>query len=400
MNDPMIESNRAMKNQAANSDQTKEAATEPGIDANLKQKDKQTILILINPHSGRGKSVKLYKTKLVPLLNSRGIDHVAFITESESRVSDYINSKSTSELCSYKSIIVVSGDGLFHELVNAIMSRSDKDQVLQVPIGIVPTGSGNGLAYTLIRQKQPNIKSVDEAIKLCSEQAIQDKTCPADLVKITFGHATTIWSFLSVGWGLLSDIDIDSEWLRRFGELRFTVYGILRAMTSVSYRGKLSFKLAPTGPTSSTNGLCNDNYEKLDKSNNLTPTLQLLYHNSKDSWVHIEGKFACLYAVHQSYISRVTKFAPKSSLTDQLIYLTYVQGKMSFCQVIKFLLAIEDGSHENLPFVTVVPVTSFKFEPLEASKIVIDGEHISWNLSDGPLTAEVVPKAIKLAWSA
>lgn len=37
-------------------------------------------------------------------------------------------------------------------------------------------------------------------------------------------------SFLSVGWGLMADIDIESERLRMIGEARFTVGALARIM--------------------------------------------------------------------------------------------------------------------------------------------------------------------------
>jgi sphingosine kinase len=37
-----------------------------------------------------------------------------------------------------------------------------------------------------------------------------------------------MFSFLSVGWGLLSDIDIESERLRAIGGQRFTVWSVAR----------------------------------------------------------------------------------------------------------------------------------------------------------------------------
>lgn len=374
------------------------------------QQKRKPILILINPHSGRGKSVTIYKKKIVPFLESHNIDYETFITQSDLRVSHYLDGKSTLEILKYRSIIVVSGDGLFHETINALLARKDWQQVMTVPIGVVPTGSGNGLAYTLLRQKHVDLENTGDAISLCCEQINQDESCLADLVKITYGPKNTVWSFLSLGWGLLADIDIDSEWLRRLGEVRFTVYGLLRSITSVSYLGRLSYKLADNQPAvfnRNSSNQSNTSHAMLDHASNGLGNLEQL-NNSElsnppaqplNDWVHIEDKFACLYAVYQTHVSSVTKFSPKSTLTDQLIYLTYIRGKLSPCRVIEFLLAIEDGSHDKLPYVNVVPVTKFEFQPLEQSKVVVDGEVLRWDLSDGPITAEVVPKAMKILWS-
>jgi sphingosine kinase len=51
----------------------------------------------------------------------------------------------------------------------------------------------------------------------------------------------TIFSFLSVGWGLIADIDIESERLRSIGQKRFTVWSIHRLISLRTYVGKVSY---------------------------------------------------------------------------------------------------------------------------------------------------------------
>jgi sphingosine kinase len=44
-----------------------------------------------------------------------------------------------------------------------------------------------------------------------------------------------LYSFLSVGWGLLADIDIESEVLRNLGSPRFTIYSVARLIGQIFY---------------------------------------------------------------------------------------------------------------------------------------------------------------------
>lgn len=360
------------------------------------------ICILVNPISGRGNSLKTLETVVIPMLESHNIRYEIYVTQQNMRVKDYLSEIKSTHLTRFRSVLVISGDGLLHETVNTILARSDWQEAIEVPLGIVPTGSGNGMAYTLVRRHDPHLPAGKEAILLCCKQALQEDTCLSDLIKITYGKSSTIWSVLSLGWGLLSDIDVDSDWLRPLGEFRFTIYGLLRACTAQSYHGKLSYR--PLARQSS-----NTNQHK-DHCDTITGTTNdAAFKDSKDEgrtqgdeneqdWIHIEDEFACLYAVYQSHISSATKFAPQSRLADQTIYLTYIRGRLSVIETVKFLLAIEDGSHSKLQFVTVVPVDSFKFQPLVESKVVVDGEIIPWTLADGPLTVEVVPKLMRLLW--
>lgn len=352
-------------------------------------------IIFVNPHSGRGNSTLIFQKELLPLLKAREIEHQLVVSDQQASITKFIKKLTTDDINKLRSMIVVSGDGALHEIINAIMNRKDWRSTLNIPIGIIPTGSGNGLAYTLIRQKYPNLKSGEEAVRICCEAALQSESCKTDLVKLSFGQGLAAWSFLSIGWGLLSDIDIDSEWLRCLGELRFTIYGLLRSITCRAYKGRLSFKVAKkhldkTKESSSASTMynssdCQTKYSKLNMD--------------QDDWIHIEDNFSCLYAVYQSHISRVTNFSPKSTLTDRLIYLTYIRGSLNPCMAVRFLLKIKDGSHDTLPFVVVVPVTTFKFQPLERSKVVVDGEVIAWDKSHGPLTAEIETEPMRLLWN-
>lgn len=43
-------------------------------------------------------------------------------------------------------IVCISGDGLLHEVFNALMAREDAQTAINIPIGVIPGGSGNGLA--------------------------------------------------------------------------------------------------------------------------------------------------------------------------------------------------------------------------------------------------------------
>lgn len=63
-------------------------------------------------------------------------------------------------------------------------------------------------------------------------------------------------------------------------------------------------------------------------------------------------------------------------------------GDLSRKQVLQFLLALDSGAHVRLPFVNLLPVRSFRLEPLSAkSRVTVDGELIE----TAPLQAEIMP---------
>jgi diacylglycerol kinase family enzyme len=49
----------------------------------------------------------------------------------------------------YDGLVTISGDGLFHEVMNGLGARPDAITALRFPVGIIPAGSGNGLTASL-----------------------------------------------------------------------------------------------------------------------------------------------------------------------------------------------------------------------------------------------------------
>ncbi|KAM7542495.1 hypothetical protein Aperf_G00000019550 [Anoplocephala perfoliata] len=61
--------------------------------------------------------------------------------------SDYIRKMPLSDLLKYRAIVCVSGDGVFHELVNGLWNRKD---LTEFPtISCIPAGSGNAIASSI-----------------------------------------------------------------------------------------------------------------------------------------------------------------------------------------------------------------------------------------------------------
>lgn len=56
-----------------------------------------------------------------------------------------------------------------------------------------------------------------------------------------YSLSQTIFSFLSIGWGLISDIDIESERLRMLGYQRFTIWSFHRIISLRTYHGTVSY---------------------------------------------------------------------------------------------------------------------------------------------------------------
>jgi len=138
----------------------------------------------------------------------------------------------------WKAIVIVSGDGLVHEIYNGLFERDDWAQACRIPVGVIPGGSGNGLAKSISYEGQDadSINSVQQA----ALRAVRCISAPMDLVCIEMPTGN-MYSFLSAGWGLLADVDIESERLRWMGETRFSLWSFHRIANLRLYRGRLSY---------------------------------------------------------------------------------------------------------------------------------------------------------------
>lgn len=53
----------------------------------------------------------------------------------------------------YDAVVVISGDGLAHEIFNGFVQRENPRAAFAIPLAPVPTGSGNGCCLSLLGPK-------------------------------------------------------------------------------------------------------------------------------------------------------------------------------------------------------------------------------------------------------
>ena len=100
-------------------------------------------LIIINPNSGKRKSISVFKKYLKPSLELNLFRYEIKTTTHSGHAKQIIESI---DLLNFNAILVLGGDGTMHEVINGLLKRKDK---INLPIGNIPTGSGNSLLYDL-----------------------------------------------------------------------------------------------------------------------------------------------------------------------------------------------------------------------------------------------------------
>ncbi len=100
-------------------------------------------IILFNPSSGNGRSLKK-KKKVLALLDNNSIEYDLFMTESEG----HLRSLTKSAVNNYKTIIGVGGDTTFNIIAGELLNIDEKINVIP-SIAMIGTGSANDIMKSI-----------------------------------------------------------------------------------------------------------------------------------------------------------------------------------------------------------------------------------------------------------
>ncbi|KAJ8915763.1 hypothetical protein NQ315_004575 [Exocentrus adspersus] len=408
-----------------------------------KYKENRRLLILCNPKSGPGKGKHIFQHKVAPILQEAEIPFDLHVTKYANFAREFVRG---SNLYQWTGIIVVGGDGIVFEVINGIFERWDWSEIIKsIPVGVVPGGSGNGLARSIAYHcSEPWLPSPTLPSALA---AVRNNRTTMDLVRVET-TSQIMFSFLSVGWGLLSDIDIESERLRMLGGQRFTIWSLARLIGLRSYGGKLwylpaavplletkdvfestsgsnldlpsevhletqtgrqrvdswysansrrsaYFSASGSSYQSTAGSGGGDPAQSVDKPVIYGPAPQIpcLPAPLPTSWKCISGRFVMVHASYQSHLSEECFFAPDARLNDGKIWLLIVHAGASRSQLLHFLLGLSTGAHASADSeggpIELIPVNAFRIEPdmSETGYMTVDGEHVEY----GPIQAEIFP---------
>ena len=142
------------------------------------------------------------------MLKDFKISYELFVTNRQKEAEDYVSIGVDNFHDKYSSILIISGDGLLFEVLQGLFKSSNL-KIESVPIGIIPTGSGNGLARSLAYFNNEEFSLLGSTLNI-----VKGKKKPMDVMKVTTAKGDIFYSFLSIGYAFTSDCDIESECLR------------------------------------------------------------------------------------------------------------------------------------------------------------------------------------------
>ena len=242
---------------------------------------------------------------------------------------------------------------------------------------------------------------------------------PLDIVKVEIADSSIHYSFLGIAYGIIADVDVDSERYRYIGDLRFTLMGLKKIMQRQCFSGKVWYLplneadytagKGGAGPDNvESNGLvhksgsntlpskngCGDGVETVSKGKGNGTWQDSMVHlpNIQEplpgTWQYIEGDFISWMFTTLSHVGRDACIAPEAELGGGVIYGVYLTSEMTRKNLLDVLTTLAVGEHVNIPGVHVIKARAIRFEPspLAPSKnMTIDGEIIDFGMIQGEI---------------
>mmetsp|Transcript_11202 Transcript_11202/g.15633 ORF Transcript_11202/g.15633 Transcript_11202/m.15633 type:complete len:526 (-) Transcript_11202:201-1778(-) len=376
----------------------------------LKQRN---ILFYVNPLSGPGKSMQQFES-VRSIFENAGIKPIVVKTQKPGQVRAEI---AKCNLERWDGIVIVSGDGLIVEYVNGIMDRPDWEKALLRPFGCLPGGSGNGLA-SAVRHESGDTYDLTASAFLIAK----GNTREVDMVSWRQPGVKPLYGTLSLSWGLISDIDLNSEACRCCGSGRFVAYATYRSCCPRSYYAKLRYV-----PTSLHHGEVpsrSSGIQKLKSShqpgvitsepdpevgekdsfyyeglNSERKTLNVPYFKppqNESLWNEVKANvFTFLWAMGPAKPDEDHIAAPDAKIGDGRIHLVYLEGNSCWSSICT-LLRLEEGTQLKDPKCKILEVEALElipdFQRQPKGLYSVDGERVEHN--DKPIMMEVYPRAL------
>ncbi len=163
----------------------------------------EKVLLCFNPKAGKGKILK-YLDSIEKKVTDRGYELVKL----QLSVDDDTKFLKENLDDSFKLILISGGDGTVSVMVNKILDFS-----IDIPIGVLPTGSANDFAYN---------NGLPNDIEKCTDIALDGVTESIDVLKINDRYAVNVFA---LGNMVTISQDTNPKYKKIFGNLAYYVKG-------------------------------------------------------------------------------------------------------------------------------------------------------------------------------
>jgi len=340
----------------------------------LARRQQGRLLVFINPFSGTGRAERRWEQVMV-LTGLKEDEVKVVVTQKAGQARQMLK---TMELDEYRAVVSVSGDGLFHEVLNGLASRDDWEKVRrELPLGLVPGGSGNAVHCSLLHQLA---ESFDDEVKVAGLNILKGESRPVDYIECETREARFL-SIFGVAWGFIPEADIGSEVLRWMGPSRAYLWVAWRFCFLRVFSGSVSYLEAKS--------LSNNDFDM--------PHIDA---EVPESWTTLKGDFLNVYACKQSWLDYNALLHPEIRPNDGDIWLVIIRGPISRIALLSWLLKVDTAGHLEMKETTVVKVKAFRFDPTDpgpdcpmtVDAEVLQGQRVQGRIREGGCRMLVKPE--------
>ena len=294
-----------------------------------------TLLIIFNPHAAHGRAARMLD-KMKSYLGEKKLPFEIQLTERQGHAIEIVEK---ADFGDYTGIAAAGGDGTLFEVVTAYFRNQSKQRI---PLGVIPTGTGNAFAR-------------DMNLKALSWMDAVDVIAAGGKKQVDVGRIRTQGSeyhFMNIiGLGFVADVGDTARKLKWIGNLSYTLGVFHRTIGLKTFR----MTLEADG--------------KIMERENLFTEIS-----------------------NTRYTSNFL-MAPRAKIDDGLFDVTLC-GKLSRRRLLSAFPKIFTGEHIHLP----------EIEHFQAKRIRIDTEIPKILTPDGellgstPLEIECLPRAVEVFW--
>ena len=283
-------------------------------------------LVIINPNSGNGNSQNIFEKKIKPYLINNNINFSIFTSQNKGEIQNYVL---TYKFDNHKNIILLGGDGSLFEIFQGLKNYNTDE----FNIYLTPTGTGNAI-YTSLDRPQFN------SCKINKNNQLKLSNFQINEIKGLFG--------LGISIGIISDVDLNTEWMRSIGNTRYDLGGIYYILNTPSYK------------------------------------LKIEYENSNNENKILVDQFIQVFIFKCSHCSDNMLLNPNQNMNDDDYTLIAIPNTLAKYELLKLFLNLSSDYspyYENEKIITD-KIKSFVITPLDnksKNSLTIDGEKYNFN---------------------
>ncbi|KAM0943936.1 putative sphingosine kinase [Dioscorea sansibarensis] len=310
------------------------------------------LFIILNPYGGKRCALKIFRNEVRPLLEASDVLYTLQETSYQLHARDIAHKL---DLLKHDGIVCVSGDGVLVEVVNGLLQRKDWDTAVKVPLGIIPAGTGNGMAKSLLDSAGDSL--------LCHRRSLDVTTVQQEEARF--------FSVLMLTWGFVADVDIESEKYRWMGSARFDFYSFLRVVNMRKYHGNVQFVPASGyevyGESMDWNESCKDEVPEQTCGVAARRVQQCGYTGPKITledleWKSVNGPFILVWLNNVPWSGEDVMPAPEAKFSDGFLDVVIVKDCPK-AALLSLMLKMNDGSHVKSRYVMYLKVKAFRLRP-------------------------------------